>query len=75
MYIITSVEDQAAAVSQVVVKLTFPKSDHSGSITKEVSFRIVFLDQENNSLIRSEPGGAWRIVQHSLSNVLYGLRA
>lgn len=67
---ITSVEDHAAAISQVLVELIF--TNESTEIKKEVSVRVMYQDPENNPLVRGEPSGAWKIVQNSFSDILFG---
>ena len=66
---ILSVEDQAAAVSHVVVELYFESEKET--ITKEVSVRAIYQNAGNNPSFRSESGGYWRIVQNSFSEVIY----
>ena len=66
---ITAVEDHSAAISQVLVELIF--TNESIEIKKEVSVRAVYQDEENNPLVRSEPNGAWKIVQNSFSDILF----
>ncbi len=66
---ITSVEDQAAAISHVNVELVF--MNHSTQIRKQVSVRVIYQDRQNNPMVRSEIGGKWKIIQNSLSDIIY----
>lgn len=70
-FVIFSVEDQAAAVSHVNTEFTFEKD--STQIQKSVSVRAIYQDSENNVIVRSEEGGKWKIMQNSLSNIIYRL--
>lgn len=69
---IISVEDQAAAVSHVMVNLVF--IDHGKTVNKQLSVRAIYQDNENNSVVWSEGNGRWKIVQNSFSEVLYAIR-
>ncbi len=68
---ILSVEDQAAAVSHVIVELTFDNEPQK--VTKEVSIRTIYQDKENNALVRSVNDGVWKILQNSFSEVIYAI--
>lgn len=68
-YEIKAVEDKAASVSQVRVRLEFSAQD--GSRIEEFWIRAIYQDHENNPLIRGENGGSWKIVQNSFSEVIY----
>jgi len=68
---ILRVEDQAAAVSHVIVEVTF--DNESQKHTKELSIRTIYQDMENNPLIRSVNGGDWKILQNSFSEVIYAI--
>ena len=70
-FVISSIEDQAAAVSHVNAELTFEKD--STQIQKSVSVRAIYQDSENNTIVRSEEGGKWKIMQNSLSDIIYKL--
>ena len=71
-YKVLSIEDQAAAVSHVEVELEF--EGESGPITKKASVRAIYQDSENNAMVRTEPNGAWKIVQNSIMDILYAIR-
>lgn len=66
---ILGIEDQAAAVTHVIAELRFEVDDQTKF--KEVSVRAIYQDLENNPSIRSMPGGHWRIVQNSFTDVIY----
>ncbi|MDO9041124.1 MAG: hypothetical protein Q7U64_02120 [Desulfocapsaceae bacterium] len=66
---ILNVEDQAASVSHVVVKLYFEIENET--VSKEVSVRAIYQDKENNPSVRTLPGGYWKIVQNSFSEIIY----
>lgn len=66
---ILGVDDQAAAVSHVEVKLYFEVENKT--IAKQVSVRAIYQDADNNPSVRSQRGGHWRIVQNSFSKVIY----
>ncbi len=68
---ILSVEDQAAAVSHVIVELTFDNEPQK--VTKELSIRTIYQDKENNALVRSVNDGVWKILQNSFSEVIYAI--
>ncbi|RLB87816.1 MAG: hypothetical protein DRH50_16220 [Deltaproteobacteria bacterium] len=70
-FVITSVEDQAAAVSHVNAELVFMRD--SSQIQKLVSVRTIYQDSQNNAMIRSEAGGKWKIIQNSFSDIIYAL--
>jgi hypothetical protein len=69
-YEIVSVKDQAAAVSQIVVRATFKTAD--GDVEREMSVRAIYQDKNNDGLSRLDPSGDWKIVQNSFTSVLYG---
>lgn len=56
---ITSVEDQAAAISHVNVDLMF--LNNSTQIRKRVSVRTIYQDRYKKPLVRNETGGKWKI--------------
>ena len=60
---IISVDDEAPAISNVLVELCF-KAENS-LIAHTVNFRLVFHDSSNNALCRGAPSGSWKIVQNS----------
>lgn len=68
-FVITSVEDQAAAVCHVNVELVFMKD--STQIRKQVSVRTINQDRQNNLVIRGQSGGRWKIIQDSFSDIIY----
>jgi hypothetical protein len=66
---ILAVDDEAAAATHVLAVLHF---DVDGQIKfKEVSVRAIYLDLENNPSVRSMPGGHWRVVQNSFTDIIY----
>lgn len=71
-YNVLSIDDQAAAVSHVELELQFEGED--GPINKRVSVRAIYQDENNNPIVRTECGGAWRIVQNSFTEILYAVR-
>ncbi|SEH77198.1 hypothetical protein SAMN05660691_01287 [Rheinheimera pacifica] len=68
---VLGVDDQAAAVTQVIAELCFEVDGQKKF--KEVSVRVIYQDLENNPSVWSTPGGHWRIVQNSFSDIIYGL--
>lgn len=68
-FVITSVEDQAAAVSHVNMELVFMKD--STQIRKQVSVRTINQDRQNNPIIRGLSEGKWKIIQNSFSDIIY----
>lgn len=69
-FVITSVDDHAPAMSRVIVDLIF--NSQSKEIKKESSVSVGYEDSDKNPLLRGEPGGCWKIVQNSFSDILYG---
>jgi hypothetical protein len=68
---ILSVVDQSAAVSHVEIEIYFEVENKT--IAKEVSVRAIYQDEENNPSVRSQPGGYWKIVQNSFTEVIYAI--
>ncbi|WP_130537648.1 hypothetical protein [Thiomicrorhabdus indica] len=66
---VLGIEDQAAAVTHVIAELRFEVDDQAK--IKEVSVRTIYQDLENNPSVRSIPGGHWRIVQNSFTDIIY----
>ncbi len=66
---ILSVDDQAAAVTQVIAELYFEVD--SQTVIKEVTVRAIYQDLENNPYARSMSNGHWRIVQNSFADIIY----
>lgn len=66
---VISVEDQAAAISHVIIELHFVTK--SGKVTKKASVRAVHLDSQNKPTMRNETSGNWKIVQNSFTDILY----
>lgn len=66
---VLSVDDQAAAVTHVIAELRFEIDEQTKF--KEVSIRAIYQDLENNPSVRSIPGGHWRIVQNSFTDIIY----
>ena len=66
---ILGVDDQAPAVTHVVTELHFEVDGQE--MFKEVSVRAIYQDLENNPSVRSIPGGHWRIVQNSFTDIIY----
>ncbi|MDG4868677.1 hypothetical protein P8631_11760 [Guyparkeria sp. 1SP6A2] len=69
---VLGVDDQAAAVTHVITVLQFEVDGQEKF--KEVSVRSVYQDLENNPSVRSMPGGHWRIVQNSFTDIIYAPR-
>ncbi|QGX38216.1 hypothetical protein [Permianibacter aggregans] len=69
---VLSVDDQTSAITHVITELRF-EVDGLEKI-KEVSVRAIYQDLENNLSARSMPGGQWRIVQNSFSDIIYAPR-
>lgn len=69
LYEIKAVEDEAASASHVQVYLEFSKQGESQ--IEELWIRAVYENHENNTLIRGEEGGNWKIVQNGFSKVIY----
>lgn len=68
---IISVEDRAFAASHVIVDLLF--STQEGPLSKQVSVRAIYQDDCNGSLTWNGEKGDWKVVQNSLSEVLYAV--
>ena len=66
---ILGVDDQATAVTHVIAELHFEVDGQEKF--KEVSVRAIYQDSENNPSVRSQPGGHWRIVQNSFTDIIY----
>lgn len=66
---VLGIEDQAASVTHVIAELRFEVDDQTKF--KEVSVRVIYQDLENNPSVRSMPGGHWRIVQNSFTDIIY----
>ncbi|EPP5774575.1 hypothetical protein ACUT50_003455 [Vibrio cholerae] len=66
---VLSIDDQAAAVTHVIAELRFEVNGQEK--IKEVSVRAIYQDLENNPSVRSIPNGHWRIVQNSLTDIIY----
>ena len=66
---ILGIDDQAAAVTHVIVELCFEVDGQRKF--KEISVRAIYQDLENNPSARSMPDGHWRIVQNSFSDIIY----
>ena len=71
-YKVISIEDQAAAVSHVEVEIEF--KDEDKQISKPVSVRAIYQDENNNPMVRTEGSGAWKIVQNSFSDILQAVQ-
>jgi len=71
-YKVRSIEDQAAAVSHVEVELMF--EGEGEPISKQASVRAIYQDADNDAMVRTEPDGAWKIVQNSFTDILYAIR-
>lgn len=68
-FTVISVEDQAPAASHVIVNLDF--HIQKKLIQKQVSVRVIYQDEKRNLAIRSSKNGQWKVVQNSLSKILY----
>lgn len=68
-YKVLSIDDQAAAITHVIAELRFEVDGQEKF--KEASVRAIYQDLENNPSVRSIPGGHWRIVQNSLTDIIY----
>ncbi len=66
---VESIEDQAAAATQVNVSLSFDSEE--GAKEKQASVRAIYQDAEGNPLMRGQPNGSWKIVQNSFSEIIY----
>lgn len=66
---VLGVDDQAAAVTNVMTELHF-EVDGQEKI-KEVLVCAIYQDLDNNPSVRSLPGGHWRIVQNSFTDIIY----
>lgn len=66
---VLGIEDQAASVTHVIAELRFEVDDQTKF--KEVSVRAIYQDLENNPFVRSMPGGHWRMVQNSFTDIIY----
>ncbi|MFZ2633205.1 MAG: hypothetical protein WA081_19535 [Desulfosalsimonadaceae bacterium] len=66
---IISVDDQAAAISNVNVELVF--MNHSTQIRKQVLVRVIYQDRQNIPMVRSVAGGKWKIFQNTFSEIIY----
>lgn len=70
-YELISIEDKAPAITLVKVILEFEVNDKK--IFKTVNVSANYLDSEGNTLVSTETGGRWKIMQNSLSSILYTL--
>lgn len=66
---VLGVDDQAAAVTHVIAELHFEVDGQEK--LKEVFVCAIYQDLENNPSVRSMPGGHWRIVQNSFTDIIY----
>ena len=66
---VLGIEDQAAAITHVIAELRFEIDEQTKF--KEVSVRTIYQDLENNPSVRSMPGGHWKIVQNSFTDIIY----
>lgn len=66
---VLGIDDQAAAVTHVIAELHFEVDGQEKC--REVSVRAIYQGLENNPSIRSMPGGHWRIVQNSFTDIIY----
>jgi len=71
-YKILSIEDQAAAVSHIEVEISF--ESESQRVTKRMSVRAIYQDDQNNPMVRTEENGNWKIIQNSFTDILYAIR-
>lgn len=70
-YKVISINDESAAISLVDIELDFHLKEHP--ITKKVSVRVIYQDNENNPMVRCEKNGSWKILQNSFSDILYAI--
>ncbi len=62
-YKLLKIKDEAAAITEITVEVTL---NHRGKIlTEKLSVRMILEDSEGNPTLREEPGGNWRILEHS----------
>ena len=66
---VLGIDDQAAAVTHVIAELRFEIDGQEKF--KKVSIRAIYQDLENNPSVRSMPGGHWRMVQNSFTDIIY----
>lgn len=66
---VVSVQDQAAAASQVAVVAKFEGA--RGDVEVNLDVRAIYQDENGDPLSRIDPNGSWKIVQSSFSSVLY----
>ncbi|MBI1313307.1 hypothetical protein GC176_18605 [bacterium] len=69
-YSIESVSDEAPAISEVVVTLTFGAEENP--VIHEVSVRATYEGEDHTPLMRSDCSGRWKILQNSFAKILYG---
>lgn len=62
-------EDETPAITLVTVQLTLIKNKIEFS--KLYSIRMNYLDENGDLLLRNEKGGSWKILQLSISNLLF----
>ena len=62
-------EDETPAITLVTVQLTVIKNKIEFS--KLYSIRMNYLDENGDLLLRNEKGGSWKILQLSISNLLF----
>lgn len=68
---IFSVEDRAFAASHVIVDLSFATQE--GLLSRRVSVRAIYQEDCNGSLTWNGEKGDWKVVQNSLSEILYAV--
>lgn len=66
---IIGIEDRAAATSNISVALTFSVQGKEKIV--DISVSANYQDADNNFLVRSMPGGYWKIAQNSFAKIIY----
>lgn len=65
---IVAVEDEAAAISKIRVKLKWKHQEVADDT--EIAVRLIYIDDTGSPLLRGEVGGSWRIFQSSFSALI-----
>jgi hypothetical protein len=66
---ILAIEDQAPAISHVIAELEFQNNEKQA--LKQASIRTVYVDGENNPMVRNSENGQWRVIQGSFIEILH----
>lgn len=62
-YKLLEIKDEASAITEITVEVTLNYRDKI--LTEKFSVRMIHEDSEGNPVLREEPDGNWRIIEHS----------